>query len=94
MYAGEKILIKITFSLKSACLTALQGPISSHFFYTPLVSAVNCITSLGLLLVKSDGIQKKHGTEYLTSLRNNEQVYTHSPPTREAHLTNGDKQED
>lgn len=29
MNAGEKILIKITFSPKSACLTALQGPISS-----------------------------------------------------------------
>lgn len=42
----------------------------------------------------SDGKQKKHRTEYLTSLRNNKQVYTHSPPTREAHLINGDKQED
>lgn len=38
--------------------------------------------------------RKKHRTEYLTSLSNNEQVYTHSPPTREAHLINGDKQKD
>lgn len=94
MYTGEKILIKITLSPKSACLTALQGPISSHFFYTILVSAVDCITSFGLLLVTSDGKQKKHRTEYLTSLRNNKQVYTHSPPTREAHFINGDKQKD
>lgn len=37
---------------------------------------------------------RKNKPEYLTSLSNNEQVYTPSPPTREAHLINGGKQKD
>lgn len=84
--------LKLHFHLRVHALQPFKGPFLPTYFikYKFLQILYHIIRTITCEVWQQT--EKKHRTEYLTSLRNNKQVYTHSLPTREAHLFNGEKQ--